>query len=91
MAGNSKLEEPDMMWGDGWHGAAWGWFSLMHFLWMGLLILALVGLVRWALGAEFGRGRRREEDRALEVLRERYARGDISREEFEERKRALKD
>lgn len=34
-----------------------------------------------------GRGR---EDRAVEVLRERYGRGEISTEEFEERMRKLK-
>jgi putative membrane protein len=39
-------------------------------------------------GAEPGQGHATAES-ALEILKKRYARGDISREEFEEKKRAL--
>ncbi|MBI4608121.1 MAG: SHOCT domain-containing protein [Candidatus Rokubacteria bacterium] len=51
-------------------------------------VLVIVGIVlgiRWLVGA----GRASGPDRAVEILRERYARGEISREEFEARKRDL--
>jgi putative membrane protein len=77
-----------MTWGYGW-GRDGGWFGLMHLLWLALIVLAIVALVR--LG--FGRGARGfsrpEEDRALAILRERFARGEIDKAEFEERKRDL--
>lgn len=79
-----------MWWGDGWSSAAWGWFSLMHVLWWLLVIAGIVGVVRWVLQASArGKKGRSGEDRALEILRERFARGEISQEEFDERKRVL--
>ena len=51
-----------------------------------LLIVALVGLAIWWLVREL---RAPHRDRALELLRERYARGEISREEFERQRRDL--
>ena len=49
-------------------------------------------LVKWLAGG-FGPARteRVSESRALEVLKERYARGEIGKEEFEQKKRDLKD
>jgi putative membrane protein len=77
-----------MTWGYGW-GRAGGGFGLMHLLWLALVVLAIVALVRLT----FGRGARGfirpEEDRALAILRERFARGEIDKAEFEERKRDL--
>jgi len=77
-----------MGWGD-MSGMGWGWgwsfFGIVHMvLWWALLILGVVVLAKWLFGA-----RRSGEDRALEVLRERYARGEIDKDEFEKRKRDL--
>lgn len=65
--------------GDSWWpwGMGLGWVFMLAF-WV-LIIIALVALVRWAMlrsGVQGG------EDSALRLLRERYARGEISREEF---------
>jgi putative membrane protein len=74
-----------------WDSMHWGWsgwvpFGLMHLLWWILIIAVIVALVR-GIG---GRPRRlRGEDRALEILRERYARGEIDKTEYEQRKRDL--
>jgi putative membrane protein len=76
-----------MMWGWGgdW-GMGWGFFGLMHVLWWVVLIVAAVLLFRGL--RDRGEGSR---DRALDILRERYARGEIDQAEFAERKRQLRD
>ena len=58
-------------------GHGFGWL-LMILFWI-LVILGIFYLVR-RLG---GGGGRHDRDNALSVLKERYARGEISREEFE--------
>jgi putative membrane protein len=58
---------------------------LMMLVFWGLIIAGLILGVRW-LG---GQGRREGRDEALEILRQRYARGDIDKQEFESRKRDL--
>jgi putative membrane protein len=74
-------------WGSGaWGMGAWGWIA-MALLWV-LVILGIVWLVRQLLPPQGGR-RAATEDRALEVLRERFARGEIDAEEYESRRRAL--
>lgn len=53
-----------------------------------LALLVLVVVVVWKL-VEKGWGKSGGEDSAVRILRERYARGEIDREEFEGRKRDL--
>lgn len=79
-----------MMW-DQWgrgYGMDWGWFGAMHLLWWLLLIAGAAALLRYILGLKGGADR--GEDRAHAVLRERYARGEIDQQEFDERMRHLK-
>lgn len=74
-------------WGSGaWGMGAWGWIAMV-LLWV-LVILGIVWLVRQLLPSQ-GRSRDGREDRALEVLRERFARGEISAEEYESRRHTL--
>jgi putative membrane protein len=58
---------------------------LMMFLFWALVICGIVFGIRW-LARQGGEHR---SDRALEILRERYARGEIGREEFEARRHDL--
>lgn len=51
-----------------------------------LVIVALVAAIRWLWGTP---GAGAPEDTALAILRQRYARGEINREEFEARRRDL--
>jgi putative membrane protein len=76
-----------MGWGSGL-GMVVGWSMGVVFL--GLLVGAGVLLVR-ALQDQrsLAGGRRESEDRSLAILRERYARGEIDRDEFEAKKRDL--
>lgn len=67
----------------------WGAGGLVMMLMMlafwGLVIAGLVLGLRWLLG----QGRPIRRDEALEILRHRYARGEIDKQEFETRKRDL--
>jgi putative membrane protein len=65
----------------------WGMSGMMLFMtlaWL-LLIVALVAGVWWLVRTVAAHRR----DDALTILRERYARGEISREEYESRRRDL--
>lgn len=71
-----------------WAMGGWGMglgFLFMLLLWA-LVILGIVALVRWLQTPTEGP---RHNKTALEILRERYARGEIDREEFEQKKRDL--
>ena len=58
---------------------------LMMLLFWGLVICGLVLGIRWLVR----QGGDDRPDRAVEILRERYARGEISKEEFEARRHDL--
>ena len=80
------------MWGDYGMGWGWGWGILgaVHMvLWWALLLVGIAVLVKWLLGGTPGGGRGTG-SRALEILEERYARGEIDKEEFEAKKLDLK-
>jgi len=68
----------------------WGMSGMMVFMIVGwLLIVALaVAGVWWLASSLRSAGFSRRND-ALDILRERYARGEISREEFEARRKDL--
>ena len=64
----------------------YGWsMGLDAWLWMGVWILVLVALV-WLLVRE---PRRADRDEAMEALRARLARGEISPDEFERARQLL--
>ena len=76
-------------WGWGGHPMMWGaWgfgMMFMMILFWGLIIVAVVVGIRWLLG----QGKESRSDSALEILRQRYARGEINKEEFETRRKDL--
>jgi putative membrane protein len=74
-----------MHWGWGDHPWGWGMGILMILFWV-LIILGAVYLIKAIAGIE-RKGPRDES--ALDILGKRYARGEIDREEFEEKKRDL--
>jgi len=78
---------------DAWHGG-WGWGhmmfgSLMMILFFGAIVLAVVFAARWLGGTAHRPEPPSSESRALAILEERFARGEIEKDEFEERKRSL--
>ena len=81
-------------WGGGWHDG-WGWGhmffgSLMMLLFWGALIILIIFAVRFMSGGPTRNdGGPAPRKRAFDILEERYARGEIDKEEFEERKQLL--
>lgn len=65
-------------------GWGWGLMPLSMLLFWGLVIWAAVLLIRW-----LGRPGEPEPDSPLGLLSKRYAGGEISREEFEEKRRDI--
>ncbi|HEX9910419.1 MAG TPA: SHOCT domain-containing protein [Desulfatiglandales bacterium] len=69
------------MWGGGW---------IFMLLFWGLVIVALIFLIRWLAGLSRPRpSSEKPHDSALEILRQRYAKGEIDNEEFDQKKRDL--
>ncbi len=69
-------------------GFSWWWFMPIFFiLFWGLVIWGIVALVRGLSGSRDSDSSRA--DSALEVLKKRYARGEIDKEEYEEKKKDL--
>lgn len=73
-----------------WHGYGHMMFGgLMMLAFWVLLIVAVVLAVRWLMGTTGHAPGAPHTSSALHILEERYARGEIDCEEFEERKRQL--
>lgn len=70
----------------GW-GPGFGWIFMILF--WGVIILGIVALVKWLSTGTNDNNRPRPPKTALEILEERYARGEIEREEFEQKKHDL--
>lgn len=72
-----------MMWGYPWSGAMMAWMSIWGIIWLVLVGLAMWALVRWVdrrtatFGPTIGPS-------AMEILRQRYARGEIDATTFEQ-------
>jgi putative membrane protein len=70
-------------------GFGLGWFMpVLAIVFWGLVIWGIVTLIRFATSSAGSTAAIRSTS-AIEILKERYARGEISKEEFEERKKDL--
>lgn len=82
---------PRMMWWDGGYGMILGPFFML--LMLAIVIAIVVLLVRW-IGGPWQATQLHHTPSArtpLDLLKERFARGEIDKEEFEERRRVLGD
>ncbi len=74
--------------GYGWGGMGFGMASMLLF-WV-LLVAAVAVVIRYVWGSDRS-PEVRQEKTALNILKERYARGEIEREEFEQKKHDLSE
>lgn len=83
-------------WGPGMMGN-WGygmmsWFGpIMMFVFWGFLILILILLVRWLWGLTQKKQEQTRSESPLDILKRRYASGEIDREEFGQKKKDLSE
>ncbi len=77
-----------MMWGPGW-GPGYGLFGwLMMLLFWILIIVGAALIIRW-LVTETGSRSAAAGDTTLDILKRRYAKGEITKDQFEAMKRDL--
>ncbi len=75
---------PHMMWGGGFIG---GWFMIIFWI---LVIVAIFLGIKWAVNSGGSQGGARKES-ALDVLKRRYASGEIDRDQFLAMKKDLEN
>ena len=84
-----RVEASMMYYGTGWGGVGGGFWMLVGLL----LLIALVVLVVWAVMhlSRTGRAAMHDPSRQTpnDILRERFARGEITAQEFEDAKKVL--
>lgn len=76
----------------GWFGFGFGWIFMLLF--WGLVIWAVFALMRGASGHSCCGGHdhgehKHGDNEALDILKERYAKGEVSKEDFERMKKDL--
>ncbi len=85
MGGQGMMGPGMMNWG---YGMGWGGSIIMMTFWIAVIV-GIIFLIRWVVLSTDRKHETRTEDSALEILRNRYARGEINKDEFEEKKKDL--
>lgn len=81
-----------MMWGGGWYGMIFG--PLVMIAVIAAVVAVVVLMIRWLGGPGYGAGAHPPPstgESAINILSQRFARGEIDAAEFQERKRLLED
>ncbi|MEQ9316437.1 MAG: SHOCT domain-containing protein [Henriciella sp.] len=76
------------MWNGGWQG--WFFGPIMMIVFLAVAVIVIVLLVRWLGWPGHGNAPQHSPSRTpLDILKERFAKGEIDKQEFEERRRVL--
>lgn len=76
------------MWNSGWYG--WFFGPIMMIVFIAVAVTVVVLLVRWLGGVGHGSVPHVSTGKTpLDILKERFARGEIDKEEYEERRKIL--
>lgn len=88
--GTGYYNGPDMYWGShmGGYGMIFGPLFMLVFI--AAIIFIIFAIMRWMGGTSSGRSSEKT-NAALDILKSRFARGEIDAKEFEERKHLLSD
>ena len=87
-------QEPEYYGHHMWHGGWYGWFlgPIMMIVFLAIAVAVVVLVVRWLGGTGHAATPRAPAGKTpLDILKERFARGEIDKDEFEERRRVLGD
>jgi len=76
------------MWGGGGH---WIFGPVIMILFIALIVAVVVLIVRWLSNSGGGAQQATRPKAALDILEERFARGEIDKDEFEQCRQALRD
>ena len=63
----------------------WWGMPMMWFIWLPVIIIAVVLIVRYSNNNQ----PKEKGDSPMDILRKRYARGEVTKEEFEEKRKNL--
>lgn len=93
LVGGGMMMGPGMM-GWGWGGYGFGWWGIVMGIVMLLFWVLIIGGVVWLVVSLLRQGGPgalgpRPRGGALDILRERYARGEITREQYEQMRRDI--
>lgn len=81
-----------MNYSNGFWMMGWMWvFWILLLVGLAILIVLLVRLLGGGMSTRHGAGPGEAANRPLEILRERYARGELTTEEYQERLRTLRE
>lgn len=75
---------------------SWGWGHMMFggammFAFWGVIILLVVLAIRWMTMGDFVGRREARSPTPLDILQERFAKGEIDKNEYEERRKVLRE
>ncbi len=79
-------------WGYGGYGGWWGWLGpLFMLIFAVLVVVGLVLLIRALLARDRSAGGIGGGRKPLDILKERYARGEISKDQYQQMRRDLEE